>query len=433
MKIALIAPCKQDQRWKGRKSSFVWPPMGLLTLGALTPQDIDVRLYDEAVDEFDPAGIECDLACISILTANAPRGYEIAGILRNRGIAVIIGGIHASMLPSEAARHGDSVYIGEAEVAWSEVLDDFTKGSGLKPEYGPGSFCSPEDIPVPRRELLKPRSYGVPATIMATRGCPYNCSFCSTTRFMGNRYRLRPVENVVEDIASFSKRWCIFLDDNLFANKRYAKDLMKAIAPHRKLWVAQTSMNASEDPELLSAARKAGCMGVLIGFESLSEANLKDVRKGINKVDSFKKAVDAFHDAGIFVQGSFIFGFDGDDKDIFDRTFEFVHEAGLEGANFSVLTPLPGTDLYKRLDDEGRIFEKDWAMFDKLNVCFEVRNFDKDDLVARVKALYRRTYSLRSIFKRLSLLSRRGIFSRQGLTALAFNLAYRKGVYKRWD
>ncbi len=427
MKIALIAPCKEGQRWKRRRSRFVWPPSGLLILGSLAGDSHACRLFDEGVEDFNPASVEADLAAISILTANAPRGYEIADRLRARGIPVIIGGIHASALPEEAGKHADSVFIGEAECGFRDVLEDMSGGRGLKPLYNPGRFCDPADIPIPRRDLLKPKAYGIPSTIMATRGCPYNCSFCSTTKFMGNRYRQRPVGHVVEELKSIGNRWFIFLDDNLLAAKGYAHDLMSAIAPLGKRWVAQTSMNAARDTDLLKLASKAGCMGMLIGFESLSEENLGDVRKGVNTASKFADAVRAFHEAGIFVQGSFIFGFDGDPPDIFSRTLEFVNSAPLEGANYSVLTPLPGTDLFKRLESEGRIKEKDWSKFDKLNVCFKPKNISPGDLMDSVKLMYRRTYSLSSIIRRLPW------FRRQTPMALLFNLGYRRAVRKGWD
>jgi radical SAM superfamily enzyme YgiQ (UPF0313 family) len=426
MRIALIAPCKEDQRWKGEKSRFVWPPMGLLTLASMLPPDWDVRLYDEAVERLDPLP-EADLALVSVLTANAPRGYEIADRLRDRGIPVVIGGIHASALPHEAGAHADAVFVGEAEAGFQKVLADFQGGRGLSALYRAEGFCDPACIPVPRRDLLRPRAYGVPCTVMATRGCPYNCSFCSTTRFMGNRYRLRPVEAVTREIGDLSRRWFIFLDDNLFARRSYARALMEGMLPLRKRWVAQTSMNVAQDPDLLSLARAAGCMGLLIGFESLSEENLQDVRKGVNQVEKYKAAVHAIRRAGIFVQGSFIFGFDRDPSDIFERTFRFVMDASLEGANYSILTPLPGTDLFERLDAEGRVTERDWSRFDKLNVCFRPRNIAPERLVAEVKRLYRRTYSIGSILRRVPL------FRRQSPMALLYNLAYRRGVFRRWD
>jgi radical SAM superfamily enzyme YgiQ (UPF0313 family) len=427
MKIVLIAPCNVRQRWKGKKSSFVWPPMGLLTLAALTPPSFEVRLIDEAVDLFDPDDLECDLAAVSLLTANAPRGYEIADRLRTRGIPVVLGGIHASMLPKEAAEHADAVGVGEGELLWRDMLSDFSSGRGLRPLYEADGFCDPAQIPIPRRDLLRTRAYGMPGTIMATRGCPYNCSFCSTTKFMGNRYRKRPVESVVQDLASIPQRWCIFLDDNLLASPKYARELLAAIRPLRKKWVAQSSMNVAKDTALLDMAAAAGCRGILVGFESLSMENLRDVRKGINKVDEFADAVSAFHRAGIFVQGSFIFGLDGDPPDLFERTFRFVEDTPLEGANYSILTPLPGTDLYNRLEDEGRITERDWSRYDKLNVCFAPKNISPADLIAGVKNIYRRTYAYRSMLRRLPL------FRRQGILALFLNLAYRRGVYRGWS
>ena len=244
---------------------------------------------------------------------------------------------------------------------------------------------------------------------------------------MGRRPRRRPVEEVAAEVSSLAGRILIFTDDNLFAHKSWSLDLMATLAPLKKRWVAQCSVDAARRPDLLAAAKRAGCMGVLIGFESLSPDNLEDVRKGVNRSDRYLDAVDAFHDAGLFVQGSFIFGLDGDGPATLDETLNFVFRARLEGANFSVLTPLPGSDVFKRLEEEGRIKTFDWSLYDKLNVVYEPKGYTPEDLRETVKTAYRRTYSLGGIWRRVPL------FRRNGPIAWLYNLNYRRGVSRGWD
>jgi radical SAM superfamily enzyme YgiQ (UPF0313 family) len=399
--------------------------MALLILAAETPHGVEVEVCDDAVSPV-PFDQDWDLVGVSTLTATAPRGYEIASRFRERGTPVILGGIHASFLPDEAARHADAVFVGEADARWKEVVEDVRSGRGLEPRYDAGGYPDLAGRPFPKRELLRPKAYGVTATVMASRGCPHDCSFCSTTKFMGPKLRLRPPGEVAEEIRGLPGRILIFTDDNLLAHKAWAGELMEAVRPARKRWVAQCSIDAARRTALLESARRAGCMGVLIGFESLSPENLRDVRKGVNRVEEYLDAVKAFHDAGLFVQGSFIFGLDGDTPDSIGETLDFVFQARLEAANFSVLTPLPGTDVFRRFEEEGRITTRDWSLYDKLNVVYTPRGFDPRSLQEAVKGAYRRVYSLGGIFRRVPLLSRNGPL------AWLYNLNYRRGVMKGW-
>jgi radical SAM superfamily enzyme YgiQ (UPF0313 family) len=400
--------------------------MALMILAAETPAGVDVRIADEAVGPV-PFDEDWDLVGVSALTATAPRAFAIASAFRKRGVPVILGGIHPSFRPEEAAEHADAVFVGEGEEGWADVIEDVRSGRGLQPRY---HAPSPPDLagrPFPRRELIRRNAYGVANTVMASRGCPHDCSFCSTTRFMGSRLRLRPVEEVAKEIASLPGRILIFTDDNLFAHKRWAEDLMEAIRPLRKRWVAQCSMEAARAFPLLSAAKRAGCMGVLIGFESLNPENLDDVRKGVNKVGDYLEAVKAFHDTGLFVQGSFIFGLDADGPETVRRTLDFVFQARLEGANFSVLTPLPGTDVFRRFEEEGRLLTTDWNLYDKLNVVYRPKDFTPASLQQAVKEAYREVYRLSGIWRRVPLLRRNGPL------AWLYNLNYRRGVMRGWD
>lgn len=424
MKILLIQPCSDTQRWKGQKSHFGWPPLGLACVAASTPREHDVRIVDEAVEpvDFDAA---VDLVGIGIMTSNSLRGYEIADAFRMRGIPVVIGGIHASMLPDEAEQHADAVLVGEAESTWPQLLEDASKGT-LKPLYRESSFIDFRNGPAPRRELFKRNAYRVPATVMATRGCPHACSFCSTSTFFGRKYRKRSVENVAREIAALPDRLFIFVDDNLCFDRSYSLELLRRITPLRKKWVCQVTITLADDAELLKAVRDAGCIGVLIGIESINEKNIEFAGKKINVVREYREKIRKLHQAGIFVQGSFVFGFDNDDAHSFAPVLDFVFENRLESANFCVLTPLPGTAVYDKFSGEGRLLHRDWSKFDRLNVVYEPLNLSRDELQRGVIDCYLKTYSYMGILRRLPWLSVRAPM------ALAFNLSYRKGAYGQW-
>jgi radical SAM superfamily enzyme YgiQ (UPF0313 family) len=424
MNILLIQPCSDSQRWKGRKSHFGWPPLGLACVAAATPAGHEVRIVDEAVEAIDfddPA----DLVGIGIMTSNSLRGYEIAAEFRNSNKPVVIGGIHASMLPEEASQHAEAVVVGEAEHTWPRVLSDFAAGRRQQ-FYQAEGFVDLWDVPSPRRELFKRRAYKIPATVMATRGCPHGCSFCSTSKFFGRKYRERNPQHVAREIAALRDRLFIFVDDNLCFDREYSLELLRLITPLRKKWVCQVTITIADDDELLGAMRQAGCIGVLIGIESINEKNIDFIGKKINVVTEYQERIERIHRAGIFVQGSFVFGFDNDDVDSFEPVLDFVFRTKLEAANFCVLTPLPGTAIYDKFAREGRLLHQDWSKYDRLNVVFDPSRLSPRELQEGIINCYLRTYSYGGILGRMPWLSGRA------LMALAFNLSYRRGAYGQW-
>jgi radical SAM superfamily enzyme YgiQ (UPF0313 family) len=424
MKILLIQPCSDAQRWKGQKSHFGWPPLGLGYVAAVTPAIHDVHIVDEAVEAVD-FNESVDLVGIGIMTSNSIRGYEIADELRKRNKPVVIGGIHASMLPEEAQQHADAVVMGEAESIWPRVLQDYSAGR-LQGFYQSQQFVDLWDCPSPRRDLFRRRAYKIPSTVMATRGCPHGCSFCSTSKFFGRRYRKRNPVHVAREIAALRDRLFIFVDDNLCFDREYSLELLRLITPLKRRWVCQATINIAEDDQLLDAMRKAGCIGILIGIESINEHNIAFIGKGINVVAEYRERIKRIHQAGIFVQGSFVFGFDNDDRHSFDPVLDFVFSTKLESANFCVLTPLPGTAIFDKLQSEGRLLHKDWSKYDRLNVVYEPSKLSPQELQKGIIDCYLRTYSYRGILSRLPW------FSGRILTALAFNLSYRRGAYGQW-
>jgi radical SAM superfamily enzyme YgiQ (UPF0313 family) len=364
-------------------------------VAALTPKDVEVTLIDEHVDRIDFEE-KVDLVGITSLTATAPRAYEIGDEFKKRGVKVVLGGIHPSVLPEEAIQHADSVVIGEAENLWPEVIGDFKK-KRLKKFYQSLEKPSLENLPLPRRDLLQGKRYLTKNFIQTTRGCPFDCDFCSVTKFFGKRHRFRPVGDVIKEIESLEGNFTVFADDNVIAHKKYAKELFKALIPCKKRWFSQADLTMSQDDELLKLAAQSGCEGVYIGFESLTDIGLKKFKRYIN----FKEAINKLKSYGIRVEGSFIFGFDSDDKKAFEKTLKFTQELRLDVATFHLLTPLPGTKLYEKLEKENRIVERDWLKYDLSTVVFKPQQMTREELQEGVRWTMKEFYSLSSITKRL--------------------------------
>jgi radical SAM superfamily enzyme YgiQ (UPF0313 family) len=422
MRVSLIAPAPASYIWRKKRAAFTLPPMALPLLAAVTPPGVEVRLIDEAVEEVE-VKLEADLVGLSVMTATAPRAYELADHFRSRGIKVVMGGVHPSSLPDEALQHSDSVVIGEGEVHWPRILEDAGRG-GLKRIYENSSPFPLDQLPAPRWDLLPAQKYFVPRTVQVSRGCPLSCSFCSVSSFFGRSYRHRPVRQVIEEIKAHRKRLLIFADDNITGNPHSAKELFAAMIPLKKKWVSQCSLSIADDPELLDLAARSGCIGLLIGFESISPEVLKSIGKQVNLRRDYEEAIRKIHGRGIHIQASFIFGFDEDRPDSIPATVQFVKENRLTGVNYCRLTPFPGTKLYADLDRQGRIIDRDWAKYDRQNVVFQPRNFTPRDLQEKIFWAYSQTYNLRSLWQRRP-------FSFQHFSLyLVLNFGYMKGLKK---
>lgn len=434
MRVRLIAPTwtkKTGEKRAKKAKVFRIPPLGLLNVAAITPPDIEISLTDENVEgiNFDDSA---DLIGITVMTSAAPRAYEIAEEFRKRDIPVVLGGPHVSFMGEEAIQHADAVVIGEAEGAWERVIEDFKRGGrrSLKKFYKSEEKPDLADVPLPRWDLLKKDSYIISKVLHVTRGCPYNCSFCTVTKLFGKKIRYRPVERVVESIEnnigkSLVSRFFVFLDDNIMANHNYAKKLFKALIPYKIIWMSQASVNSAYDEELLNLAGKSGCKALFVGLETLSEESLNEIGKSQNKINFYKEAIKRFHHYGIFVEGAFIFGFDHDKKDVFEKTVRFVNKVKLDGVQYTILTPLPGTGFYKKIEDEGRFIDRDWSNYDCGHIVYQPKNMSPQELQAGLNWAYKKTYGLGSIFTRMA-----GIFSggreKYLIPLLIFNLGYKK-------
>ena len=431
MKVLLISPENKKSIYAYSREdvrAFWFPKLSLPTIAAHTPPDIEVKILDEVVEDVN-FNVEADLVGISTMTYLAPRAYEIAAKFRARGVKVVIGGIHASMCPEEAKEHADSVVVGEAERTWPLLIEDLRRGE-LKPFYRETDLPELVGLPIPRRELLNRKSYWTTNCVQTSRGCPFDCDFCTVTIFGGNQYRLRPVEEVVEEVRRLNTGYVVFVDDNIAGNKAYAKQLFKALIPLKIHWGSQASLTMTRDPELLELAAKSGCTALFIGVESISEENLISANKRFNKVAKFREEFKRFHDYGIMIQTGMIFGFDHDDESSFERTIEFLEENRIELAMFNILTPLPGTGLYKKMDEEGRIIDRDWSHYDGRHVVFKPRLISPETLQEGFFWAYHKFYSVPSILKRV-LPSFRYLPSKYLLIERLFvNRAYRRIVHR---
>ena len=422
MRVALISPSAPAYIWRKKRAAFTMPPLALPLLAALTPREVEIRLIDEAVEDLDPH-LEADLIGISAMTSNVARGYELADRFRTRGIPVVMGGVHPSCLPEEALQHCNAVAIGEAEGLWPEILRDALAGR-LLPVYRSAGPYPLEQLPRPRWDLLRAKKYFVPQTVQFTRGCPMACSFCSVSAFFGRRHRSRPLDQALEEIKALSRKFFIFVDDNIIGDPAAAKQLFTAMAPLKKRWVGQASISIAEDPELLDLAARSGCLGLLIGFESISADVLRSIGKQVNLRRRYQEAIAAIHKRGIHIQGSFIFGFDGDTEEGIRDTVAFVRENRLTGVNYCHLTPFPGTSLFADMEKEGRLLHRDWSRYDRQNIVFRPLQFTPEKLQEWIFWSYRQTYNLRSVWRR-----RPASFQHMSLY-LALNFGYMKGVRK---
>jgi radical SAM superfamily enzyme YgiQ (UPF0313 family) len=427
MRVLLVSPDRRDvvlARARGApRMKAAFPPLSLLQVAALTPPEVEVEIVDEAVREVDFAA-DCDLVGITAFTSSAPRAYEVASIFRGRGVPVVLGGMHASACPEEALAYCDSVVIGEAEGKWPRLLEDAQQGR-LQRVYGAAQYPELTDNPWPRRELLRRQDYLVPDTVQATRGCAHNCSFCSVSSFFGRHIRSRPVESVAREVGSLPGRYVVFVDDNIMTAPDYARRLFERLVGSGKRWMGQASTAVIENVELTQLAARSGCRALFVGLETLSESALRQVNKGFNAVARFKDLIGRLHDHGIGVIGAFMFGFDGEDDSVFERTAEFADEAHIDVPQYSILTPLPGTPLHAQMEAEGRIIDRDWSHYDGGHVVFAPRHTSPEKLENGLRSALQHSYALSDILRRLAGLSSR-------LPAmLALNLAFRQRAL-RW-
>jgi radical SAM superfamily enzyme YgiQ (UPF0313 family) len=400
MKVLLISPGWPKGRLWG-ELSFRFPSLSLAAIAAVTPPEWDVALCDDSFDPID-FDTDADLIALTAMTPQAPRAYEIAAGFKSRGKTVVMGGFHASNLPDEALSHVDAVVVGEGEVVWPRLLADFCTGS-LQRSYKPDAMMNMADIPVARREIFKGKDYLLTNTIQTTRGCPFDCEFCSVTAFYGRKYRKRPVELVLAELQGLKKSnsFVFFVDDNIVADRAYSLPLFQGMKGMGLKWLSHAPIDFASDRELLRAAGESGCLGMFVGFESLNQESLAAMGKVTNRAQSFMADAQAFRDNGIGILGSFVLGYDGDTPEIFPKLLRFCEEARLEAAIFPLLTPYPGTAVRRRLEAEGRIISSDWRDYDMEHINFQPRGMTIQQLQEGYDWLNRSFYSFPSMYRRL--------------------------------
>ncbi len=397
MQIELIAPASED--------SALLPRLGLGLLAAQTPSDIELIYTDDIVTPFDLDRDvkDVDLVGISVDSKTARRAYDIAARYRQRGVKVVLGGIHPTALPEEALLHADSVVVGEADKLWGQVIADF-QSHNLQPRYD-GGWPELTGIPWARRDLFRSRKY-IPFQVVQTmRGCPYPCEFCSVSTANGTTLRMRPVDDVVSEFKTLGKR-LLFADDNVMIHRKYAEELFTRLADLGKSWVGQCSLAAIQHEPNIALMARSGCKGLFVGLESVDEAALALTGKKQNRPERYEEIIGRLREHGIGTWASFVFGFDTDDPEIFDRTVEFGIKARLTMASFAILTPYPGTRLYRRLDEEGRLTDRTWwlhADHDAGSPYFVPKRMTREQLREGWMRAWQSFYSWPSIFSRWTL------------------------------
>jgi radical SAM superfamily enzyme YgiQ (UPF0313 family) len=451
MRLYLINPANplvafikaNESRWNQYR---VWKPLGLLVVAALTPRDWDITVIDENVGVPDYERMpRPDLVGITAFTSQATGAYKVANVFRRMGVPVVMGGIHATVCQEEALQRVDAIVTGEAESIWSTVLKDAQRGT-LKHVYN-GTRIGLENVPIARHDLL-PTGYRF-GSIQVTRGCPLNCTFCSVTAFNGGLYRHRPIECVVQELREIQEKFVLIVDDNFAGTRRdhiaYTKELLQAVidANLGKRFVTQVTINMADDEELLTLAAKAGLFGVFIGFETSTVEGLVEVHKKFNIQErrDMKASVRRFQRHGIMVGGSFIMGLDEDKSGIGRQTAATAIDYGLDTLNVMFMTPLPGTQLWRKMEKEGRIaardFPEDWQYYTLTYPVARYKHLTWAELIRENETCSRQFYSYSQIVRRVltGFLDRRPAWLTLvgNLSNRANALKFRRGISRTLD
>jgi radical SAM superfamily enzyme YgiQ (UPF0313 family) len=429
MKVTMILPALTEATspfFRPVKYSL-FPPLGLATLAGYLDDDTEVEIQDEHVERLDLSRTP-DLVVIQVYITSASRAYRIADEYRRRGVHVALGGLHVTSLPEEAAAHADTIFIGPGEDTWPRFLADFKRGRPQR--LYRSTLRTLAGLPAIRRDLIKRRLYLVPNSIVVSRGCPHVCDFCYKEAFFegGRGFYTQTVDAALAEIDRLPGRHLYFLDDHLFGDPRFASALFSGMRGMGRLWQAAGTVNAVLAPGLLERAVEAGLRSLFVGFETLNPANLVEQRKHQNLRRDYGAAIRRLHDLGVMINGSFVFGMDGDEASVFSRTVNWAVEHGIETATFHILTPYPGTALHTRLDAQGRLTSRDWDRYDTRHAVFTPAQMSAATLEEGYQRAYREFYRWRSIA--------RGAAAHNDLVAALRHAAYAAGWKKfepLWD
>ena len=411
----------------------LFPPLGLATLAAYLPPDVEIELEDEHVEQlqaFTEEGLDDspDLVVIQVYITSASRAYRLADHYRSRGAYVVLGGLHVSSLPDEAAAHADTIFIGPGEDTWPVFLADLAAGRAQKVYRS--TVRTLAELPPVRRDLIKRHLYLVPNSIVVSRGCPHHCDFCYKDAFFtgGKGFYTQRVDAALAEIERLPGRHLYFLDDHLLGDPRFAAALFEGMRGMGRLWQAAGTVQSVLRPGLLEKAAESGLRSLFVGFETLNEAALRATRKVQNLHHDYARAVRRLHDLGVMVNGSFVFGMDEDDDGVFDRTVDWAIEQGIETATFHILTPYPGTPLHARMEAAGRLLHRDWDLYDTRHVVFRTAAMPAAALEAGYWRAYERFYRWRSILEG----ARHHSTAVGGLRHLAYAVGWKK-LEPLWD
>lgn len=416
MKVTLIQPTVG--RIGNRKMVRPWTlePLNIAAIAGVTPPDIEVTFYDDRLEEIDYEA-KTDLVGISAETLTALRSYEIAAHYRAKGIPVVIGGVHPTLVPQEVSKYADVVVSGSAEKIWPQILGDL-KGGKLKEFYKEtGSTINQVSVD---KSVFGGRKYFPVSLVEFGRGCPFRCDFCDIPVYFDGRYDARPTEQLVSEIRNSRQSMFFVVDDNLGSRPQALYEFCKAITPLGIKWVSQTSITLARNEDLLDAVAKSGCWGVLIGFESLDAKNLTSMNKVFNTHIPFDVAIRRFHERGIRIYGSFIVGYDHDTRESIQRMVEFAIDQKIFIANFNPLTPIPGTPLYSRLKKEGRLINETWW----LDYNYRYGDFVFQPATMSPEKMAQICEDAKSAFYSVNSIAKRGMRSRWNVSDFSSALGY---------
>lgn len=419
MNIKLIFPKMSLRPMDSEFKRVMSPSIALLVLAALTPSKHHVYTEDENVQKINLKD-KPDLVGISVNVDSSKRAYEIASHYREKGVPVILGGIHASANPDEALQFADSVCIGEAEELWKDIIVDVSRGK-LKQRYYNNKPTDVAKVPIPKWELIDQSKYLYTNIVITSRGCPFSCEFCyNSCNYVHHQYRNRPIDNVIEEIRSLGTRQVMFIDDNFIGNVSWTRDFIRAIKPLNLTWHAAVSVNIGAHQELLDEMKESGCQSLFIGFETINKHSIRSVNKYQNNIDTYEKLIRDIHSRGIMVNASLVFGFDHDYPSVFHDTLDWLVKNKVETMTAHILTPYPGTKIYQKFEQAGRIVDYNPAHYNTSHVVFSPMNMTSEELYQGYLWVYKELYSIKNILKRMP------ENPKQRVPYLIFNLAYRK-------